>query len=320
MTGASPTFASHAQNGEDVVLWRAFRCLPLGRYIDVGANHPTEFSISWPFYQQGWRGITVEPVHSFAELHRAQRPGDTLVEAAITADPGKPVTLYEIPDTGLSTLVDSIRAGHEQAGWQAREVSVESRSLDEVLTEAGWPGADIHFMTVDTEGTEADVLASVDLRVWRPWVLVIESTAPLRTTPTHLDWEAVVLAADYQFCMFDGLSRYYVAREHAELTPKLSYPACPLDNYTTPRQRQLEAEVAGLTGRLHAVADDVVRWRAAALTRWTEALSAAPAEPAPTQETQDLRQELAAMRATVSWRLTRPLRMVRRVGPLRGRR
>jgi FkbM family methyltransferase len=315
----TPTFESYAQNGEDVVLWRALGCVPAGRYIDVGANHPTIESISWAFYQRGWRGITIEPVHAFAEMHRAERPKDILVEAAITSDPGKPVTLHEIPDTGLSTLVDSIRDGHQQAGWQAQEVLVETRSLNEVLADAGWQDSDIHFMTVDTEGTELDVLRSIDLRKWRPWVLVIESTAPNTTTPTYREWEDMVVGADYQFCLFDGLSRFYLAREHAHLAPQLSYPACITDRYTTLLQRRLEAGFTAAQASVRQLTEDVVRWRAAALSRWTDAL-AASAPTGQSAESEHLRQELTAMRATLSWRVTRPLRAVRRVGPARRRR
>src|SRR6266550_5943090 len=110
---STTTFASFAQNSEDVVLWRALSGVQAGRYVEVGANHPTEFSISWPFYQQGWCGITVEPVHAFAVMHREQRPKDIMVEAAITSDVAGPAVLHEIPDTGLSTLVDRIRDSHE---------------------------------------------------------------------------------------------------------------------------------------------------------------------------------------------------------------
>ncbi len=65
----SSTFISYAQNREDVVLQRALSGVQRGRYVDVGANDPTEDSVSKAFYEAGWRGITVEPVHEFAERH-----------------------------------------------------------------------------------------------------------------------------------------------------------------------------------------------------------------------------------------------------------
>lgn len=38
-------FISYAQNFEDVMLWRALKLFGPGRYIDVGANHPSQDSV-----------------------------------------------------------------------------------------------------------------------------------------------------------------------------------------------------------------------------------------------------------------------------------
>jgi hypothetical protein len=43
---AAERFASFAQNGEDVVLWRALGAVVQGRYIGVGANDPAISSVT----------------------------------------------------------------------------------------------------------------------------------------------------------------------------------------------------------------------------------------------------------------------------------
>ena len=116
-------------------------------------------------------------VISSPELHREQRPGDIVVEAAVASHGGGSIVLHEIDDTGLSTLVDEVRDRHASQGWTVREVEVPTKHLNEMLADAQWDGLDIHFMTVDVEGAEGDVLASIDLARWRPWVIVVESTA-----------------------------------------------------------------------------------------------------------------------------------------------
>ena len=58
----SAPFVSYAQNGEDVVLFRALGGVESGRYVDVGANDPVADSISYAFYLRGWSGITIDPV------------------------------------------------------------------------------------------------------------------------------------------------------------------------------------------------------------------------------------------------------------------
>jgi FkbM family methyltransferase len=269
--------------------------------VEVGANDPTVDSISRPFYDRGWSGVVVEPVPSLAAAYRSDRPRDVVVEAAITSDDVDEVVLHLIENTGLSTLVDEIGEEHQRAGFPVTDVRVPARSLDDVLSEHLSEDEDIHFLVIDTEGTETKVLQSVDLSRWRPWVLVIEATAPRSVRQTHTEWEDDVLAAGYQFCLFDGLSRWYVAKERAELATELSYPACALDSYHPRHWHQREQEY-------ERVLEELVRWRGTVLARWADAVggSSGPAG----HEVVRLREELAATRATVSWRITAPLRAV----------
>jgi FkbM family methyltransferase len=317
----SQRFDSYAQNAEDVVLWRALRGVAEGRYIDVGANDPCADSVSMAFYARGWSGITVEPDPQFAALQRAQRPRDQLIEAAITAKDNGTATLHVVDGTGLSTLSDTYGEHHGQSGYNTHDITVATRRLDEVLNAAGWAGQDIHFMTVDTEGSEREVLESIDLHAWRPWILVIEATAPNSTTSTRHEWESIVTDAGYRFTLFDGLSCFYVADEqHERLAPALRYPACILDNYTTLAMRECHERVASLQ-------DDLVRWRGQALRRWAadcvaadlrlrldaaqQQLAGAQAELNRLQAEQELlRQDVLALHASTSWRVTRPLRAV----------
>ena len=340
-------FVSYSQNGEDVVLMRALRHVESGRYIDVGANDPTLDSVTRAFYDRGWAGITVEPVHEYAERQRSERPRDTLIEAAITDDPGGRVVLHQIPDTGLSTLVDDVGDAHRDAGWSVTEVTVPARRLDDILDEAGWHDRDIQFMVVDTEGAERAVLDTVDLSRWRPWVLVVEATEPQSTTPSHDQWESLVVDAGYRFCLFDGLSRFYVCEErYDELVSALSYPACIHDNYvqryvvdlqeTAERMGQeaqrLRATVEGLqplVGERERLEDELVqargheaqalasamRWRQKAVDSWALASAGAPASELSSirEHAESLSTELEAIRQTRSWRVTAPLRIFRRM-------
>jgi FkbM family methyltransferase len=297
-------FISFAQNREDVVLFRALGHVATGRYVEVGANHPTDDSATRAFYDRGWSGLTVEPVPHFADLHREQRPRDILVEAAVTERGDGEITLHVVPGTGLSTIVDSVSEQHSAAGIESVELIVPTVRLDALLSQRSWSESDdIHFLLVDVEGAEAEVLRSIDLRQWRPWILVIEATAPNSTTSTHYEWEDGVLAAGYEYCLFDGLSRFYVADEHAaELGPKLRYPACVLDGYLT-RSHDEALQTAD------QLLVETTHWRTVALTQWADVVGdvGLSAEA----ELKHLGDELDAMRQTLSWRVTRPLRGVR---------
>lgn len=280
------TFVSFAQNREDVVLQRALRDVTTGTYVEVGANHPTIESISRSFYDRGWSGLAIEPNPAFAAAFREERPRDTVLEAAITEHGEGTVTLHVIPDTGLSTLVDDVSRRHAEHGWTVEDVAVPTVRLDRAIEEAGLAGRAIHFLMVDVEGAELTVLRSIDLRRIRPWILVIEAVQPLSEIPSHAAWEPIVLDAGYRLCLFDGLSRFYVAEEMAgELQGPLSYSASILDDYTTRIERDLSIELAHFKNE------------AAAYQR-----------------------QIEDMRQSHSWRLTRPLRTlgsaIHRTGPV----
>jgi len=296
---------SFAQNREDVVLWRALGGVTAGRYVEIGANHPTTFSVTRAFYDHGWSGITVEPIGEFVDMHRSERPRDAQVQAAVVARPQEFVTLFQIDGTGLSTTREEYSTVHQSHGWSPHATTVPAFTLDQILDAEQWRTHDTHFMVIDVEGAEAEVLTGVDLTEWRPWVVVVESTEPLSATPTHQEWESILTDADYEFCMFDGVSRFYVAGEHAELLREhLAYPACALDPFIDDRLRttELDRDAAGT---------QVVHWRTIALTQWADALAEALERSRGGDEAERLRRELEAMRQTLSWRITWPLRFVR---------
>jgi hypothetical protein len=72
-------FTSYAQNFEDVMLRRALQNVARGFYIDVGAQDPIVDSVSMGFYEEGWRGVHVEPVAAYAAKLRAQRPDEIVM-------------------------------------------------------------------------------------------------------------------------------------------------------------------------------------------------------------------------------------------------
>ncbi|QIK75953.1 FkbM family methyltransferase [Nocardioides piscis] len=286
-------FVSYAQNREDVVLWRALQGIRNGRYVEIGANDPEQDSISKAFYDRGWSGLEVEPEPSFAQRYRAARPRDVVVQAAVTGT-GDQVVLHRIQGTGLSTTVDGFGAGHEEGGHHTEDITVRGARLDDLVAEHGFDTGDVHFCMIDVEGAEADVLSTVDLRVWRPWVLVIEATEPNSVRSTRDQWEEGVLAAGYQFCLFDGLSCFYVAEEHAAtLADRLSYAAAVSDHYVDARHEDL-------TKRWEEVAIELGEWRAKALTTWANGIVSTSDVQAYSAQVKSLTEALADAEKTVA--------------------
>src|SRR5262249_50071888 len=113
-------WTSYAQNGEDVRLRRAFAGQPTGFYIDVGANDPTELSVTRHFYDAGWHGINVEPLPKQFALLTAARKRDINLNVGCSNRTGT-LELYaagaageEI--SGLSTFAREEVDAHRQKG------------------------------------------------------------------------------------------------------------------------------------------------------------------------------------------------------------
>lgn len=338
--GSTP-FLSYARNHEDVVLYRLLGDLGAGRYLDIGAGGPTVGSRSRAFYDRGWRGLTVDRSPEQIARQALERPEDRSVLAQVGPEP----------------------ATDNDSGAAAERGPAPARRLDAILADAGWqPDAPIHFMTVDVGGRERGVLDSLDLHTWRPWVLVVAT--PISDPAVSPDWEPQLTDAGYRCCLFDGLNRFHLAAEHAELAPALGYPACALDHFVTVEQEEEQRAIAaalaerdrlrtrwaaltravrdGGIGPVGALAStiaevealeqaalaDAVRWRSRAVRDYRRQPSAVsgPVGSGPVTLSDELRlriadlqRQIGELKATISWRVTAPLRVVRQLRP-RGRR
>ncbi|MHB8921477.1 MAG: FkbM family methyltransferase [Halothiobacillus sp.] len=231
---------SYAQNFEDVLLMRALGAVEQGFYIDIGAQHPVHDSVSKAFYDHGWRGIHLEPTPFYAELLRQARPDEMVLQAAVSNQSGT-LQFFELPDTGLSTADSAIAAHHQQHGWAVTSMTVAAVTLDDVLALAQERA--IHWLKIDVEGFERQALQGWHSAIY-PWVVVMESTYPNSSTPTHQEWESILFTKGYTLVHRDGLNRYYLSPEHPELTSAFEAGPNVFDGFTLTETHWAVAEVS----------------------------------------------------------------------------
>lgn len=219
---------SYSQNFEDVMLMRGLGHIENGFYIDVGAQHPRIDSVSRAFYEKGWRGIHVEPVADYAQALRGDRPDETVVQAVLGKHKGH-TRFYEIPQTGLSTVVQSIAQEHATRGFPVLETEVEQTNLAAIFDLAG--ERVVHWLKIDVEGYEFCVLQGWFSHALRPWVVIVESTSPLSQTPSHQAWQPCLKRRGYRFVHFDGLNRFYLHKDHLELKSAFQHGPCVFDDF-----------------------------------------------------------------------------------------
>lgn len=239
-------FITYAQNNEDVILDAYFSDVSKGMYVDIGANHPVHDSVTKHFYKKGWRGINVEPVQYLYKLLTQDRPQDTNVLAGVSDKPGT-LTLREYKNKGLSTFSEEIkkeRARHPESKTKSyTDVAVPIITLADLLAEH--KVGHIHFMKVDVEGFEYNVLKGNDWKKFRPEMICVEASHALPAK----DWRAVLQKNGYEQVWHDGLNEYYLAKESAKRKSKFNYAEAMLlgdqilPYHVVDRINQLEREL-----------------------------------------------------------------------------
>ena len=261
---------SYSQNNEDILLWRALKHVEKGCYIDVGANHPVEDSVTKLFYENGWSGINIEPVPEKLEELQKDRPRDINLGSLVGTRTGI-VNFYEIPEnTRLSTTDEYTAKKHvSEYGHTIKVHQLRFESLDDICRSNNT--GIIHFLKIDVEGCEYDVIASMDFDFIKPWIIVVESTLPCSDESADIAWESTLTNSGYEFVFFDGLNRYYVSKQKLELKKHFAYPVGLYDSFVTKKFQDIYES---------------------------------------NQNLKILEQKVSEMRSSLSWKITKPFRRI----------
>lgn len=302
------SFISYAQNYEDVMLWRALKHVQHGFYIDVGANDPTDDSVTKAFYDRGWRGINVEPLKSHHQDLLEARPNDINLLCAAGAQHGQ-IDIWECDVRGWATASGAVIQKHGQDGHAGIFHRVSLFPLGDICEQ--YAQAEIHFLKIDVEGFEKDVLQGMNFKKFRPWIVVVEATKPNSTEDIHETWESLIVENNYVFAYADGVNRFYVSAEQSHnLLDVLRYPPNVFDGYIRVQQLDSEIRAQASESKAQQAQEQATQAEAKAHQAQEQATQAdAKAQQAQAALVAHMTQ-LHAVYSSTSWRITAPLRWV----------
>ncbi|HXW24876.1 MAG TPA: FkbM family methyltransferase [Xanthobacteraceae bacterium] len=162
------------------------------RYLDIGAGDPVYLSNTYLFYRLGGCGVLVEPDARYANRIQAKRPRDVLVAAGVAFDERKSseITLFTSPlfntfsaDHARTTLEQSTKWLPNQRQKIVKKLEVPLLPANEILHRHFSDGAP-HFISIDAEGVDFEVLKSIDFTAFGPRILCVERQASI---DAHLD-------------------------------------------------------------------------------------------------------------------------------------
>ena len=192
----------YSQNREDLILSAFFPEVKKGFYVDVGAYDPDKDSVTKLFYKRGWAGINIEPQNNKFALFQKKRIRDTNLNIGISNKSGT-LTLRSYENQGLSTLSKEIKAKYEDDKAQLKydDIVVEVSTLKNIFKQHNVEK--IHFLKVDVEGFEYEVLEGNDWNKFRPEVICLEANHIIK------NWKPILITNKYVLAFHDGLNEYY---------------------------------------------------------------------------------------------------------------
>ena len=176
---------SYSMDGEDLEIVKYFENLNNGFYVDVGCYHPVEVNNTYLLYKKNWKGINIDPNKFSIELFNFLRPDDLNYNLAISNKGGQGEFYYQKKLSKLSTLKKAIAKGVFQENFKTKKITTSR--LSDLIDKTKFKNKKIDFLNVDAEGSDLDVLKSLNFDIYRPKIICVE----IITNPS--------LAPGYQF-------------------------------------------------------------------------------------------------------------------------
>jgi FkbM family methyltransferase len=182
MTDRSPRF--YSQNGEDYLLWEFFAGKKDGFYVDIGAFDGMHLSNTLTFELMGWQGVCVEPNPEMFELCRRNRTHAVCLNEACLGSTESGKVSFFVDEMGLLSSVfkneeklHDIKERYRKRGLvfsHPKEIEVNTCTLNEILVRYAPNKHTVDFVSIDTEGSELDIVRGIDFQNYDIRVLVIE--------------------------------------------------------------------------------------------------------------------------------------------------
>jgi len=180
---------SFSQNGQDLRVIQFYNNKEDGFFIEIGASDGIELSNTYLLETTyKWRGICCEPIPKRFENLVKNRPNSICYNQAVYSQSGLSVTFDIANDydllSGISEYINTYKSCVDK---NKTSIQVQTISLLDVLDKASAPSF-INYMSLDTEGTELEILKKFDFGKYTFGLIDIEHNfvEPRRTEIKNL--------------------------------------------------------------------------------------------------------------------------------------
>ncbi|MGD9827247.1 MAG: FkbM family methyltransferase [Hyphomicrobiaceae bacterium] len=165
----------YSQNDEEKYILKYFAGATSGTFLDIGAFHPKTFSNTRALYEQGFKGVFIEPSPALLPAFEAEYGSDEAIQI-LPVCVGNKVGTVDFFDSGgdaISTTVQSeTRRWEEQYNSQFKRITREMVTIEELLRRSRYKVFD--FINVDTEGNVLEIVEQIDARALGVKLMCVE--------------------------------------------------------------------------------------------------------------------------------------------------
>lgn len=165
---------AYGQIHQDLFVAALFEYKREGFFVEFGATNGIEHSNTHLLEKRlSWQGILAEPSRQWAD-QLAQNRSCHVSNDCVWTESSQHLTFNEVKRTGFSSI-NSFSGSDRHASVRANgsKYQVKTVSLNDLLERYDAPLA-IDYLSVDTEGSEYDILSTFDFDRWKVSIISVE--------------------------------------------------------------------------------------------------------------------------------------------------
>ena len=166
-----------SQDKEDLFIKNFFKKKNKGIYLDIGCFNPLLWNNTYFLYKKGWSGINVDIQKINVDLFNIARPGDINICCALY-DKKKFLNLYNLKGENNSAgmTIDKSYAEKMKFLFKKKIIKkkIETFTFSEIIKNHNIKFKKIDFLNIDTEGSDFNVLKSINIQKYKPKLICIE--------------------------------------------------------------------------------------------------------------------------------------------------
>ncbi len=207
---------SYSQLGEDMILAFLFneKSVTKINYLDIGSNDPMINSNTCFFYSAGSRGVCVEADSGIIENFKRKRPKDVLLNLGVSASEITEADFYVFDIPGWNTF-DTNEVEIRLLTGVASVVEVKKVKMVQInnLIENHFERYP-HFLSIDIEGLDFEVLSSLDFEKY-PIPVICAETCKLSNNHVRIKDDRIIkllLSKNYEVYADTNVNTIFVEK------------------------------------------------------------------------------------------------------------